>query len=267
MSNQRKTVRVKPAAQREHGAPRIPQWVVGLPVLVVLAVLLGVGLASGWLPSLVVPRKIVVSGNAIIPARELLTAAGQPQTADAYHWWRALARLDGEQVRWLAEAKPRLAWGRTLAVQVNEQRPLLYVKASDNNYWLCEDKTLVLAAPGVDMHPVFTEIMKLPQVEVGCPGGELAPADADGLIAAAACLQQTLPGVMRTIKLDPQGVLWCYNQDGFAIKLGAPEHLAEKVGALPKALRICADERRKLQYLDASDPRIFYQRWQEPPEA
>ena len=250
------------------GRPVISRWIIGLPVLIVLAVLTGLGIASGWLPSLVVPRKIVVRGNAIITASDLLAAAGQANHANVYHWWTALDGLEHEQVRWLADAKPRLGgWGRTLVVQVEEQRPLLYVQAADRDYWLCDNWQLVPVAPEQDTHPVFEQIKKLPMVELESNAASLSNSQAEGILTAAACLRQALPGVMRRIRLDAQDELWCYNQDGFAVRLGAMERLPEKISALPKALRICAAERRQLQYLDASDPQIFYQRWQKPPEA
>jgi cell division septal protein FtsQ len=248
-------------------ARKMPRWMIGLPILVLLAVLTGLGIASGWLHSLAVPRKIVVHGNAIIPADELVSAAAQNRDAVYWDWWRALSGLSHERVRWLASAKPRIGWGRTLVVEVAEQRPVLQASAPDGEYWLRDDFQLVPVDESQDRHPVFETIKHLPAVEFELPIREYAPSQGESLIITAACLQQVMPGVVRRIKLDRAGLLWCYTSAGFTIKLGEPERLAEKIGALPKALRLCAAQQQDLDYLDASDPRIFYQRWQEPPQA
>ena len=64
--------------------------------------------------------------------------------------------------------------------------------------------------------------------------------------------------------IDGEGRLNLYDRHGFRIFLGAPQNLPEKIGALPKALRICEENRGQLEYLDASSPHVFYEKWQEP---
>lgn len=243
------------------------RWTIGLSVLVLLAIATGIGIASGWLPSLIVPRKIVVKGNAIIPAHELVAAAGQERTASYLSWWRAFNHLDQEQVRWLADARSGVGWGRSLVVEVTEQRPVLRTATPDGDYWLCDDYQLVPVSANADTQPVFENIARLPQVELEAPTQDYLKSQGEDVLITASCLQQVMPGVIKRIKLDRRGMLWCYTAEGFQVKLGEPEHLAEKIGALPKALRLGAEQRSKQEYLDASDPRIFYQRWQEPPEA
>ena len=246
---------------------RVRSWAVGLPLLVILAVLIGLGIASGWLPSLAVPRKIIVRGNAIIPAQELIAATAQDRDANYLQWWNALEGLSFEQVRWLESARPSLNWERSLAIDVSEERPLLHATTPDGEYWLCEDYRLVPVSVDADTHPAFEQIRKLPAVEFTVPKVEYTTSQGEGVVVAAACLRQVIPGVVTRIKLDNQGKIWCYTTEGFAIKLGEPTQLEEKVGALPKALRLGSSQRSKLEYLDASDPRIFYQRWLELPEA
>ena len=148
-------------------------------------------------------------------------------------------------------------------LDVTERQPLLLTSAGGGSYWLCSDGSLVARDAKLDRKGVFDRIARLPRIEDenGLADGQLALAGT--ALQTAACCENVMPGNIARIVFATDGTISLYDRSNFEIKLGQPEKLEQKIGALPKALRVCAKDKQRMQCLDATNPRIFYQRWKE----
>ncbi|MCH7472378.1 hypothetical protein IIA79_05445 [bacterium] len=227
---------------------------------------------SGWLPAQLAPRKVIVTGCDLTTPASVL---GQLDFApgDSYlTLWRGAGAArrsraqdpslqSGSSQRWLREVSVSPSWGGVALVQVTERSPVLGVSAGKSAYWLCDDGRLVPVEEETDHGGVFAQLLKLPQVMLPADPGVGKLAAADELLLAVEYCRQSLPGAIAEIEVTADGEFVLYDSGRLPIHLGKPQDLQRKISALPKALRVCEKDRDKLEYLDASDPRIFYQRW------
>lgn len=262
------TLRMRPREDAPGNRRRLPlaRYTVAGLLMVGLAITTGLLIASGFVSGMLKPRKIVVRGNSIVDVRELLSVAGAESDGTYFQWMGALGRLDDSELRWLDSVSARPEWGRTLLVSVSERLPLLHVQAADGEYWLCDDLSLTAVNTVHDTGKVFEKVRKMPRLELEGSLDNTQQQLLAAMVSVAAGAEEVLPGSIETISADRDGMLWLEERSGLRIKLGGADRLREKLGALPKALRICAQDRDRLKYLDASDPQMFYEKWIEPPE-
>ena len=162
------------------------------------------------------------------------------------------------------DSKP--AWGWTVVLDPTERLPLLRVVAGGAKYWLCDDGALAKMDVDNDHGGVFDRIRGMPNVELLEDPGQGPLAEAALLLTTAGYCQSLMPGMIAMIRITTDGELNLTDQGGLEIRLGQPNELEKKLSALPKALRICESDRNSLDYLDASNPRIFYENWTEQPD-
>ena len=238
------------------------RWWLLLPLAVAL-----VALAlwpPAWLRAQFVPRKLVVRGCVLTTAPAVLgtlSATGEETYLELWRWARG---RDLSQERWLQSVALVPAWGRAAVLTVRERQPVLRVVGGGNKYWLCDDGRLVYMDVENDFGGVFAAIRKLPSIDLARDPGQGPLPLARELLLSAACLEEVLAGVIKTIAVNEKGEFTLYDHTGFPVRLGAPKDLRRKIGALEKALRSCADDRRALRYLDASELPVFYEKWKEP---
>jgi hypothetical protein len=120
---------------------------------------------------------------------------------------------------------------------------------------------MLVAKSADDTGGYFELIGFLPLVLVQNDPGEIRAEWAQPVCLAVACIQETMPGMISQVKVSPEGNLTLVDRHGLPIRLGKPDHLPEKIGALPKALRLCEEHRDELEYLDASNHKVFYENW------
>lgn len=233
-------------------------------VAVIAVVLGGLALAGRGLAGQVVPQRVVVRGCCLTTVPEVLGAAGFSAGMSQAALRRGAASVSGGGHRWLRAVKVSQALPRTAVISVEERCPLLLVESHGAYYWLCDDNTLVRFDEQRDSGGVFNSIRQHPQVRLPYAEAGQQPPLASAVLMAAACCAAVLPETIKMIEVDGQGELNLYDRDGFRIRLGAPVCLEEKIGALPKALRLCQQDREKLEYLDARNPTVFYEKWAEP---
>jgi hypothetical protein len=233
-------------------------------LLLVLAVVAGMLWAGGWLPARIVPQKIIVRGCVLTAPEEVLLKLGCTRPASYFSLLRRVRSLDTTNERWLSGVWLCLVSSRTALLTVHERKPLLRLTGGSAKYWLCDDGCLVRMDVQADHGGVFDAVRSLPSVELPSGAEQVTAQDAEQLFTAAACCQEALPGLIDRVVLDQSGMLHLYDRKGFRIYLGPSDALREKIAVLPKALRVCAADRAKLKYLDASNPRVFYQVWKEP---
>jgi len=178
--------------------------------------------------------------------------------------WNKCRRFKGDGTRWIKGAHGRLLAGRTMLIEISEKKPLMRVVAGESKMWLCQDGWLKAMDTESDHGGVFDSIRQLPTVRLQAAEADTRLAEANSILEAAAACYAALPGEIEFIELEPDGGLVLYDESGFPIKLGQPTMLSAKISALPKALRICNENRDKLLYLDASNPAVFYEKWKEP---
>lgn len=232
-----------------------------------LALLVGAVLVCGsWAKANLKPRKLVIINTNMVSPEELLDATGI-SGADSYASLAdKAANYNPASARWLKAVDSQLAWGATVVLDPTERLPLLRVVAGGVKYWLCDDGSLARMDVDNDHGGVFDRIRGMPRVELLEDPGAGPLALAELLLTTGGYCQALMPGIITTIRLTPEGELNLIEQGGLEIRLGPPVDLEQKLSALPKALRICEGDRDKLDYLDASNPRIFYENWTEPPK-
>lgn len=231
-------------------------------VIIMLGLVAGALWAGKALAAQVTPRRIVVRGCWLSSTEDVLTAL-------AFHNGSTIAEMDSKarylnksNHAWLRNIEVKQAYPRTALVEVNERCPLLKVGVGKDNYWLCDDKQLVVADEAASLSTKLNHLQSLPVVEL-----KILPAEhlvlMDQLLLAVACSTEALPGRVDAIMVNQEGEISLRMQNSLRVLLGTPEHLPEKIGALPKALRIVEDHYDKLVYLDARNPHVFYEVWQE----
>jgi len=258
------------APGREGRGPRQRRGSALRPVLVwggllVAATVIGMLWASGWLPSVFVPDKLVLRGCDLTKPEEVLLAIKCTGQESLPTIWLRSRKFAPTNSRWLRGVKVDSVSARQVTLDVAESRPILLAKMDGAEYWLCTDGRLLPVDAAADQGQVFSTIRALPRADFA--SGEVA-ADSQlaGLVLAlAAACQAVMPGVIKLISVGADRTIWLVDREAFRVYLGEPTDLAAKVGALPKALRICAADRDRLRYLDASNPRMLIQKWREPP--
>jgi cell division septal protein FtsQ len=273
VKEQRQALRAKSAARRASLAPKPAPgkrrssvaWIIaGWVCLVALAVGIGILWANGWLPAQFHPRKLIVRGCVLTKPEDVLvkldctSQVTYPQLLGQAH------SLDTSSERWLRGVEAQARLPRTAVLTVQERQPVLRAIVGGVKYWLCSDGSLARMDVKADHGGAYDRIRRLPSIELPATPDSDEQDSAGTILAAAACCEQVMPGVIDRIVLGPDGMLDLYDRQGFRIYLGQASEVAAKIAALPKALRICAADRERLKYLDASNPRIFYEVWKEP---
>ena len=233
-------------------------------MIVALVVLAGVVWCSQVLAAQVRPQRLVIRGCWLTNTDQILAAVDYGINQGFGEIRRNARELDNNAVRWLRRVDVRQAYPRTAVLTVEERYPVLKVTGTDAQYWLCDDGELVKCRPELDKGDNFKAIESNPQVRVMHALAEGRLNAAQDVMLAAACCNEAMPGIIRVIEVDGEGMLNLYDRRDFRIYLGKAESLPEKIGALPKALRVNDAERNKLRYLDASNVDTFYEKWKEP---
>jgi len=211
-----------------------------------------------------VPQRVVVRGCWLTDAEEVLASVGFNGMQSVAEIRRASRTVDTTGARWIRRIRLQQDSLATALMTVEERNPLLLLKVNGDQYWLCDDGEAIPRDLELDTGEVFEAILKLPVIELETTDlSRLADLTTPALLTAALC-HETLPGVIRRISVAASGELDLYDHKGFRIRLGQPTMLEEKIAALPKALRICEQKGSALQYLDARDPQVFYEKWKEP---
>jgi cell division septal protein FtsQ len=236
-----------------------------LPMLTVIIVL---GLAAGalWagkaLAAQVTPQRIVLRGCWLSSTEDVLTALAYRNDSTIAEMDSKAKHLNKNNRGWLRHIDVKQAYPRTALVEIDERCPLLKVTVGTDTYLLCDDKQLVVTSDPASLSTKLDHLQSLPAVEL-----KMLPEDYSGLmeqlLLTAACLTEVLPGRVDAIMVDHEGEFSLRMQNNLRVLLGAQEHLPEKIGALPKALRLVEDHYSKLVYLDARNPHVFYEVWQE----
>lgn len=220
--------------------------------------------AAAWYWLGTPPRKLVVRGSSMLAAPELIATMGINHIDPAWAVWNKCRKFNGEGTRWIGGARCRPLPGRALLIEIAERKPLLRVVSGEAKLWLCQDGWLMRMDVDADHGGIFDRIRQLPSVRLPAAEPDTQLPEADSILQAAAACYAALPGEIDLIELGTDGELSLYDKTGFPIKLGKPTMLNAKISALPKALRICSENRDKLLYLDASNPAVFYEKWKEP---
>lgn len=231
-------------------------------VIIMLGLVAGALWAGKALAAQVTPQRIVVRGCWLSSTEDVLTALAYRNDSTIAEMDSKAKHLNKNNHGWLRHIGVKQAYPRTALVEVDERCPLFLVSVGNDTYWLCDDKQLVIASDSASQSARLDHLQSLPIVEL-----RILPADhselMEQLLLTAACLTEALPGRVDAIMVNQEGEFSLRMQNSLRVLLGAPEHLSEKIGALPKALRIVEDHYDKLIYLDARNPHVFYEVWQE----
>lgn len=256
--------RMAPLAQPGRPRSHIGYLIAGWTCLAAFAVGVGALWASGWLPAQFHPRKLVVRGCVLTKPEDVLLKLDCTSQVSYAQLLGQARSLDTSAERWLRGVQARMRLPRAAILTVHERQPVLRAIVGGAKFWLCSDGSLARMDVKADYGGAYDRIRQLPSIVLpALPDGSL-PADAEAILVAAACCEQGMPGVIDRIVLSNDGKLDIYDKRGFRIHLGGVSDVQAKIAALPKALRICAADRDRLKYLDASNPRIFYEVWKEP---
>lgn len=212
----------------------------------------------------VVPLRVVIRGCWLTETNDVLNAIEFNGMQSVSGIRAAAHSYDFSGHRWLRGISIAQDSLSTALITVKEANPLLLLKINGDEYWLCDDGSAVARSQSEDSSPVFEAILRLPVVELDFADIQRVLDLTEPVLLAAAYCNELLPGTIRKIKISETGEFDLYDRNNLRIRLGEPTLLAEKIGALPKALRICEEDSTSLQYLDARDPRVFYQKWNEP---
>ncbi|MBN2083207.1 hypothetical protein JW859_13495 [bacterium] len=258
-------VTVKPAVNIPRPRPyRRPPYL----ALLLAATAIAVGGCLVWggyaLAARVTPERVVVRGCWMTDTLAVLDAIGFNGLQDVGELRRGVAALDFSEQRWLRGIKISQDDINTTVLTVDERCPLLFVQAPDRNYWLCDDRALVVFSERLDVGEQFDKVQALPVVKPRAADLRQVQLAADTLLATAAGCREVLPGQVGHIILLPDGQLELVLKTGFRIQLGEPVELEVKLGALPTALRICQEDNPDLDCLDARNPQKFYESAKEP---
>ncbi len=231
-------------------------------VIIMLGLVAGALLAGKALAAQVTPQRIVVRGCWLSSTEDVLTALAYRNDSTIAEMGSKAKHLNKNNRGWLRNIDVKQAYPRTALIEIDERCPLLKVTVGTDAYWLCDDKQLVVTSDPASLSAKLDHLQSLPAVEL-----KILPADYSGLmeqlLLTAACLTEVLPGRVDAIMVDQEGEFSLRMQNNLRVLLGAQEHLPEKIGALPKALRLVEDHYNKLVYLDARNPHVFYEVWQE----
>jgi cell division septal protein FtsQ len=236
--------------------------------LVLLAGAAVVSILLGWTGKVaaeqLVPRRVVVRGCWLTNAQEVLAAIGFNGLQSVAEVRQAAREFDLAAARWIRRICVSQDSLATALVSVDERNPLLLLKINGDEYWLCDDGAAIAREADQDSGQIFDAILKMPMVVMQLTDLRQLPELATPALLTAALCHEVLPGDIRKIAITASGEVDLYDHSGFRIRLGQPTMLEEKIGALPKALRICEQKGAALQYLDARDPQVFYEKWKEP---
>lgn len=230
-------------------------------LLLALSVGLSLGFLTGWLPAQFVPRALIIRGNYLTPTAEIASALQFTGRESYFTLWHSARSQQQYPTPWLKSLRLRPLAGRCLLVTVEERLPLVPLKGAGSEYWLCDDGQLVPQDLAGGNPLALVEANKVPLIDLPDDPGQGELANAAALLQIAACCQQELPARIKRIRMDRSGEFTLYEVSGLQIKLGSEGDLLARIAALPKALRICEANRSSLRYLDASDPGVFYQKW------
>jgi len=259
MKRQAKLGRLVTGEPRRGPRPRRPVWP-WLALAGVGAALVTLGWISGWLPAQFVPRQLIIRGCCLSDAEAIATALEASGVENYWQLWRQAHAEAPVDLPWVEHISTRPLPSRTLLVTVTERLPLLAVAACGQRYWLCDDGQLVKAETSDPAPDALTSIASRPRLRLPDDPGAGPLKDAELLLGIAANCETALPEKIATIELNRQGEVTLYDRGGLEVRLGSGDYHT-KIAALPKALRICEANRASLRYLDATDPRVFYQKW------
>lgn len=223
--------------------------------------LVTVGLLTGWLPAQFIPRQLVIRGCCLSNPEDISAALQASGAENYWQLWRQAGSAPPPELAWVKHIGARPLPGRSMLITVTERLPLLAVSAGGQRYLLCDDGQLVQTdASKPAAADALAAIATRPALRLPEDPGAGALADAPMLLSIAASCEASLPGKIAKIELSRQGEVTLYDRGGLELRLGGGDYLT-KIAALPKALRICDANRASLRYLDATDARVFYQKW------
>ena len=236
-------------------------------VVVTVAALLAVMVVvwgSQLLAAQVKPQHVIIRGCWLTTPQQVIDALAFKGGQSYAQINRGIRELGADEVRWLRGVAMERHLPATAVLDIDERQPLLLIETLNRRYWLCDGGELVRVNPVKDTGETFVGIEQHPKVMLGYPVEEGYFELAQPVLVTAACCMDVLPGTIQTVEVTAEGEINLYDRSGFQILLGEPVDLAEKIGALPKALRLSEGDRDKLRYLDARDVDTFYEKWKEP---
>jgi cell division septal protein FtsQ len=233
----------------------------GLVAVGVCVALLTLGWLTGWLPAQFVPRQLIIRGCCLSDADAIATALQASGAENYWQLWRQAQAAPPTDLPWVEHISSRPLPDRTLLVTVTERLPLLATVAGGQRYWLCDDGQLVKADVGGFKADALSSLATRPTLHLPDDPGAGPLKNAELLLSIAANCATALPEKIASIELNRQGEVTLYDKGGLELRLGSSGDYQTKIAALPKALRICEANRASLRYLDATDPRVFYQKW------
>lgn len=231
----------------------------GIPLLFA-ALLLGLSLLQ---PAWLAVRQVALRGCELTDPPELLAvlpwhSGGRDALLPAI-----LRRPDYAGLPWVAGLRLRPAGLRGVVAEVVERHPIARVQLAGQRQWVCDDGALVAINRQRDARlvPVLKDV---PLIEIAGDAPPTPPALLALANAAVAC-KLDAPGQIASLRYTAEGQVELTHACGIYIRMGGLEGLGQRMAALPKVLRSCADERGELRGIDASDPCVFYKEWRSAP--
>lgn len=245
--------------------PRRSRWALPLRCFVILSGLLAVctGLIMTTdIEELLLPRTIIVRGNRLTEANEILAMAGLPQKLGLRSLLPETKLVSESRSRWVRSLKTRSMLGRRLLLSVDERLPVLPLQMGGQPYWICSDGEIVHRDTDLDVEDQFIALNKLPLISMVDSGIDAEYEVADMLMLTAACSREMLNGRIREIQVERSGELSLRTDRGLLIQLGIPldeEQLQLRMSALAKAIRI-SDDYADATGIDMRNGKVAYLR-------
>ncbi|MCB1185665.1 cell division protein FtsQ/DivIB [bacterium] len=264
MSQGRITLGFKPEVlEQVRGVRRPLVSAVLLRSLGVLAGLIIVGTAlvlTTDIEELLYPRTIILRGNRLSAAAEVLEVSNMPQAINSAILLPGSKELPEGKSRWIKGYSTKMLPGRRMLLSVDERMPLLPLEIAGNAYWICSDGEVVLRDPEKDTAGHFEELNSLPLVSMEDSGIDADYAVTDTLILVSGLCHEMLDRRVTGIGVSSSGDFTLRTDRGLDVLLGTPgdeEELRHRISALSKAIRI-SDEYRDATAIDLRNGKVAY---------
>ncbi|MCB1218172.1 cell division protein FtsQ [bacterium] len=251
--------------EQVHGRPRglylVPLLRAGGILLAVIALTTALVLTTD-LEELLYPRTIILRGNRLSSASEVLELSGMPGRVNAAVLLPQHRELAEGSSRWVRGYSTRMLSGRRMLLSVDERMPLLPLEIAGNAYWICSDGEVVLRDPELDVDGHFEELNRLPLVRMQDSGIDAEYAVAEMLILTAGLCRELLDRRVGAIEVSSGGEFTLVTDKGLEVLLGAPvdeEELRRRISTLSKAIRI-SDEYADATAIDLRNGKVAYLR-------
>ena len=211
---------------------------------------------------LLLPRTIILRGNRLSGAQEVLEIAGLPQRISLRSLLPQTRLVPEQRSRWIRSISTQSMLGRRMLLSVDERMPVLPLAIGGNPYWICSDGEIVRRNPELDTDEQFTDLNKLPLVTMADSGIDAEYDIADMLMLVTGCCRELLNGRISGIQVKRSGELTLSTDRGLLVQLGIPEDadmLRMRMTALAKAIRI-SDEYRDAVGIDMRNGKVAYLR-------